>query len=198
MRVVERRVSHTQKLLHVLSCRTFILTFIMYPLDLYRYEYERGQCSVPRKLLPRESLARCRCSSDAWGTCLVPFLMRSLGMHAQSDVLSSTARHTLLDSGSLRYRRYAFKALKQPSCTGSICAAAAIAEEEACQMTRRDLMLLSTAMLSFQVSTPKVYVKIFCHHCMVLDRSDMVLKCRMPHAYAVLFASCLSFMIKLV
>ena len=83
--------------------------------------------------------------------------MLSLAMHVKLNAMSGTVGGTLIDTGSLRHRHNAFKPSKRPSCAGVSCAAAVLAEGEACQMTRRDVMLLSTAILSYQASRPQVF-----------------------------------------
>ena len=80
-------------------------------------------------------------------------------MHVQSDVMSGTGRQQLLETGALLHRRSLFRPFQRRICTAVNCAAAALAQGEVHQMTRRDIMLLSTAMLSYQASNPKVTLR---------------------------------------
>ncbi len=60
-------------------------------------------------------------------------------------------------------------------------------------MTRRDIMLLSTAMLSYQMSKPQVCYQVICYYCIAFDWSGLALKGHMPQAYAAASASKPSF-----
>ena len=82
--------------------------------------------------------------------------MHSLAMQGQMHAMSGATRQSQLSTGSASHQQRAFKPFKFPTCAASSAAAGIPARQGACGPTRRDMMLLGAAMLSYQASYPNV------------------------------------------
>lgn len=83
--------------------------------------------------------------------------MHSSAMQGHMHAMSGTTRQSQLSTGSASHQQRTFRPFKHPTCAASSAAAAAIpAQQGACGPTRRDMMLLGAAMLSYQASYPNV------------------------------------------